>query len=240
MHSHTLFYLLLFFTLGACKTTKTSNDPGALIPEIVMQKNLCFGKCPYYTLTIYEGGLVEFDGKKFVEKFGLYNKKLSKKEYRAVKRAFKNADLWSFENTYPSNLSDLPKTQISFTQNNQTKSIIGDINRPQIVKGLDQLLVSIANSGGWTLLSVPDMKLPEGFIEDELIISVKPYTNIREWIKKYPDWNFEIIEEIGRDRNLYLLKFDAHGLQPSQVMNKLSMDDDVKVAEFNKKVKGRN
>lgn len=235
-----LIFSFSLFTIVACKTTEKSEDISELSAEMSLTKGPCFGKCPVYDLTIYKGGMAAFEGKRFVEKFGLHTKKLDKKEYRSVLQAFENADLWSMEDHYESNVSDISKTTISFTQKDNTKTITGDITRPKQLKDLEKLLVAIANSDGWTLQSIPDREYPDNFITDELMISLKDKVEVRAWMQKYADWDLELVKEIGRGRNLYLFKYDHEKFKPAQVMNTLSLDEEVKVAEFNKEVKGRN
>ena len=116
-----------------------------------MEKNPCFGTCPFYTLTIYENGIASFEGKKDVEKMGLHTKILSPKEYEGVQRAFDASNFFELKDNYPSGLSDLPKTAITYHKDGKSKTVTGDIERPAIVLGLDKILTQIAESDGWAL-----------------------------------------------------------------------------------------
>ncbi len=234
----TILFFFITFSLVfviSCKTPKETDDPSTLVREMELQKNPCFGKCPYYLMTIYKGGIVRFDGRKFVKKFGLYTKKLSKSEYKAIKKAFKKADLWSFKDSYISNIPDLPKPRLTFQQGDKVKSIIGDMNRPQVVNDLQAKMEAIAESDGWTVRSVPNPEIQDYYITDELIISLKPRHDVKEWVKKYESWNMEVVESISKSKNLWLFKFDNPDLNPAQVINLLSLDEDVMILEFNKK-----
>jgi len=227
--------VLLVFLLSSCKSPKETDDPTTLTEEMIMKTSPCFGKCPYYTMTIYKGGIIRFEGKKFVKKFGLYTKKMKKAEYKALKKAFIAANFWSLENSYNSNISDIPKTRLTFIQDGKTKSIIGDMRRPQVIKDLQKEMEAIANSEeGWTLRSVPNPPIQDFYITNELIISLKPNVDIKAWLNKYKDWKMEVKESINTRKNLWLLKFDRPDLNPAQVINLLSLDDDVMVLEFNK------
>lgn len=244
--SNTSLSILLLIALAAttfilsCKTTQeVPEDLTTLTEEIKMQKNPCFGKCPVYTLTIHKGGIATFDGRKFVEKYGIYTKVLSKKEYKKIKKAFNAANFWTLDDDYPSNISDLPKTRLSFTKDGKTKTVVGDIRRPKVVKDLDKMMAEIGNSDGWTLRSVPKMELPDYYITDELIVAVKPSISMEEWVKNFSDFDLSIVKEIGRNRNMYLLKYDESKIQPALIMNKLLMDEAITVLEFNKEVKPR-
>lgn len=146
-------FLAFFFS---CNTTQEiPSDLSTLKKEISMDKNPCFGTCPYYTLTIYENGIASFDGKKDVDKLGLHVKKLTAKEYEGVHRAFESSNFFELKDNYPSDLADLPKTVITYQKDGKSKSVTGDIARPSIVLGLDKILTQIAESDGWTLKTTP-------------------------------------------------------------------------------------
>ncbi len=232
----TLLLVFSFLILISCKSPKETDDLSTLSEEIIMKKNPCFGKCPAYILTIYKGGIASFDGKQFVKKYGLFTKKLSKSEYKSIKKAFKKADFWSFDDNYPSNIHDLPKTRLTYIHKDKSKTVTGDINRPQQVKDLEKTLVDLANSEGWTVRSVPDLDLPDYYIKDELIVGLNKNTDIKDWVQKYNAWNLQVVEAITPSRNLWLLKYDKTTIKPSQVMNDLALDENVLVLEFNKKV----
>ena len=116
-----------------------------------MDKNPCFGTCPYYTIIIYEKGYASFEGKKDVEKMGFHKKKLTKKEYEGIKHAFESNNFFELKDNYPSNVPDLPKTTITYNKGDKSKVVTGDeLSLPSIVKALDKLLSQIAMSDGWT------------------------------------------------------------------------------------------
>ena len=225
----------------SCKTPKETDDLSTLTKEMEMQKNPLFWEmCCLYVLTIYKGGIAAFDGKQYVEKYGLYTKKLSKSEYKKIKKSFQAADFWTLDDNYPSDIHDIPKVRLTFNQKGKTKTVTGDINRPEVIKNLEKEMVAIADSEGWTLRSVPDINLPDYYIQDELIISLRKEVDIKEWKKKYDSWNMIIEKNISTNRNLWLVKYNNPQLKPSQVMNILSLDEDVLVLEFNKKVEFRD
>lgn len=144
-------FIALFAITFSCNTTQDiPSDLSTLKLELQMDKNPCFGTCPYYTLKIYQGGIASFEGKRDVDKLGWHVKRLSQKEYDGVKRAFGSSNFFELENDYPSDLVDLPKTAISWYKDGNSKTVTGDdTSRPSIVLGLDKILTQIAESDGW-------------------------------------------------------------------------------------------
>lgn len=229
-----LFLLSFFFT--NCKKPSQLSDFEKLTKEIEYKTSPCFGKCPYFTMTIYKGGIVKFEGKKFVRKFGTFTKKLKKKEYKALRQAFIDANLWDLEDSYSSNIPDIPKQRISFFHNGKQKNIIGDMARPKQVLDLEKKLEAIAKSQDkWTVLEIPNPEVQDYYIKNELIVGISRNRDIKDWIKQYPDWNMEILNAVSKPRNTWLIRFEKPDFNPAQVMNWLSMDEEITVLEFNKR-----
>lgn len=236
-----LSILFLGFFIVACKSPKETDAAEQLTLEFELQKNPCYGKCPYYVMSIYKGGIVRFDGKKFVRKFGLYTKKLDKRTYKALKKSFAASNFTSFEDSYPSDIPDLPMTRVSYVKKGVNKSVVGNINRPDIVKDLEKQLEAIANDEtGWTMRSVPNPPMQDFYIKEELIISLKQGTDFKEWIKGYDSWKMKIKKQISPKRNLWLVTYDRPDLNPAQVINLLSLDEEIIVLEFNKRVESKD
>lgn len=226
--------LILALVSFSCKGPKETDDAATLTKVMELQKNPCFGKCPYYVLSIYEGRIAVFEGRAFVEKFGTHTKKLSRKTYKQLLKAFKAADFWSLQDEYESNIVDAPKIRLEFTQNDKTKNVLGDINRPQVIKDLEKMMDELANSDGWTLRKVPEIEIPKNRISDELVITLRKDITAEDWLKRYPNWGMTIKEKIVyKSRNRWLFKYDSNKVKPSQVMNQLTMDEYVIGAEFN-------
>lgn len=146
-----MFFAVLTALTFSCNTSQEITDLSQLKKEIEMKKGGCFGTCPVYTLTIYENGIASFEGMRDTEKLGLHTKKLSKKDYKGIKHAFQTSNFFTLDDNYPSNVSDLPKIAISYHQNGQSKTVTGDLGRPQIVVSLENILTQVAESEGWTL-----------------------------------------------------------------------------------------
>ena len=64
-------------------------DPTKSSPKIVYSKGPCFGKCPIYTLTIYNTGFAKFKGRKYTKMDGEFVKQLDKDTYVALIKVFR-------------------------------------------------------------------------------------------------------------------------------------------------------
>ena len=96
------------------KQNETTIDSSEKRAVIKMAKNPCFGKCPIYSMTIYTNGQIEFEGQRFTNKLGTYGKSITPLLVQGLVKELNDMDFLNMENNYPSNLPDLPKTNITY------------------------------------------------------------------------------------------------------------------------------
>lgn len=142
----TLVVLLAIFCNWQCTTDPYAYDVSTIIE---MSKTPCFGTCPEYEIKINGKGLASYEGKKFVKLEGSYTKTLSDQATNDLMKAFVDADFWSFEDEYTSDISDLPTTYIAFSHGGQSKKIKDYYNAPEALKALEKLVEDIVEEEGW-------------------------------------------------------------------------------------------
>lgn len=146
-----LLYLSILIFSFSCNTpkkvTKSQNVNDTTI--IKLQKTMCYGKCPVYTITIYGDMRAEYAGKKNVDKIGKYEKKLEKSEVDNLIKAFEDADFFEFKDEYTAKVTDMPTTYVTYTVNEKTKRIRDYFGAPEELKKLEKMVENIANSEGW-------------------------------------------------------------------------------------------
>lgn len=209
---------------------------------IGFEKTACFGKCPVYKLTVYSDGYVLYEGLRFSEKMGKWEKKLKRKEKNSLCKSFKEADLWQYEDMYESELVDLATTHMSFTYKDKTKTISGKIERPEALLALDAQMVTLAESEGWTQLTKPKnlSNHPEmDIIENEVVVELKLGVLVDEWVEQYPSYGVQVIRKLSPQRAYWLLSYDTNLIAPDAFITLLKKDEQVLQAEFNKKVDKR-
>lgn len=116
---------------------------------ITMERGACFGSCPIFKITIFCDGKAIYEGERFVEKTGKYEKKLSKQEINNLIKQFRKADFYKFNENYPSRATDFPETIISFGYKGKYKKINHTNIVPDELVALEHLVDSIAEAKGW-------------------------------------------------------------------------------------------
>ena len=235
-----LLFIASLLLLWTCKTTKEkdTSDLTQLTKVIEMYKSPCFGECPTFTLTIYEGGFASFNGRAYTDKEGVYVQQLSKEVYKTLMNTFQTANLDQYKDHYPSDLHDLPKVTIKYFSKGGSKSIMGDIERPEVIVNLEKQLDKIADAQGWVQREGPIKE--EAKISNELIVQFKPRADIPDWIEQMKRYGVGLIRELGPKTNRWLIQFDEQSINPDKMLELVKRSSGVQNAEFNKKLKMRD
>ena len=134
-------YILIFlvFLNNSCtlSSSSTNNIQKKLI--ISLDKTACFGTCPVYKIKIYNDQSAIFEGLKFVEKEGLYNLKISKKEINTILKKAKKINFEKMKDEYTEPITDLPTTYIMINE----KKIKDYYGAPKDLKKLEKIIEEI-------------------------------------------------------------------------------------------------
>ncbi|MBL4716350.1 MAG: hypothetical protein JKX95_06915 [Bacteroidia bacterium] len=74
------------------------------------------------------------------------------------------------------------------------------------------------------------------FIKNEILVKLKPDSDINDLIKEFPKYKLAIKKEIGRNQHIYLTHYDTSSIKPAEMLSKIKNVDFVVEAEFNKKI----
>lgn len=145
-----IFLFISIFIVGACKSPKkiSNSQPNEASAIAISQpKNIftlattaCYGTCPVFEISIFDNDSLVYNGQNHVKVTGQISKKLPKGTVEKLQKQFKEANFFEFKNIYEMNISDLPTTYISFTDNDQTKKIKDYAGSPNTLKQLESLL----------------------------------------------------------------------------------------------------
>ena len=88
---------LAIIIMFSCSSTKNIEELTESDIMIQLEKEGCFGKCPIYVFTMYNGGYCEFEGMDNTYKLGKHGLQLSKDKYKELKSIFKDANIFQYE-----------------------------------------------------------------------------------------------------------------------------------------------
>ena len=149
MESNPVFKVILLMTLAlqlSCASPRVGKEEDKVI---TMEKTECYGTCPVYLLEIYENGTVTLDARRFMDMEGMHFAKLSKEDLNQLIARFVEADFFAFEDSYDSEVSDLPTTYIRFRWEGKSKKIKDYVGAPDSLKQLESLIHALVGELEW-------------------------------------------------------------------------------------------
>lgn len=203
---------------------------------VEISKGPCYGRCPVFTLTIYQDGIASYQGERFTDRVGLYVKRLDKEVFANLEKEFRDANLWQYQNVYKSRIADLQSVTLTYYEEGDIKAITGKEGRPQAVLKLEQTLDRIAAGADWILKEgPPPADLPEDAIPNELVVQLNSGVNAYAWTEKYAKQGMKVLKSLSTDGYHWLISFDASIVPPKDMIELVRKDSEAVGAEFNRK-----
>lgn len=242
---NTISLLTLVFLMSC--SPKIVGDGEGVVASI--QRGPCFGKCPVYTMQVYKDGKVMYQGERFTTKMGTYTKTLGSKELKELNKLFASADFFNLQEEYPTEIPDLAKVTLYYSNGKESKKVGGKENRPPAVMQLQYAMEKIAESPDWTLVKAApgeggntderNGEAKEEIIHSEIIIEPKPGTLAR-FLQDWDSKSVYLTDRITEDGRLWLIKYSTKTYTPEAMLEMIKADDRIISAQFNKKLQTRS
>jgi len=136
---------------SATDMKQSSNSTESLF--VSMKKTPCYGRCPIYEVKIYQSGKVIYDGKRFVEREGVYSGKLSKEQMEKIAAKAREIGYFDLEDEYNSPVTDFPSTYTTVNLDGKSKTIKNRVGGPLPLKAYEKLIEEILDKIIWTKIA---------------------------------------------------------------------------------------
>jgi hypothetical protein len=128
-------------------TAKAAHDYGAAV--ITLERTVCFGRCPSYTLKIEGTGKVSYEGRDFVQVKGAQTSQIEAKAVKALVDEFFAIDYFALQDTFTEEVTDLPSTISSITVDGKRKQVYNYYGAPEKLTKLENRIDEVAGSAQW-------------------------------------------------------------------------------------------
>jgi len=138
--------------------------PASADVEIMLERSLCFGFCPVYTLHIDNNGQVLYNGGKNTHLQGQYKGQMSQEDFQQLVQAFETFNFYALVVEYQnvSNIAcgqkalafstDAPSVTVGLIVNGRLTQVAhnhGVIYAPKVLTELENLIDDLAHSNQW-------------------------------------------------------------------------------------------
>lgn len=145
-----MFLLLLTISLGIADELPAAEDGQIMIS---LDRGMCFGTCPVYTVTLYENGTVHWNGEMYVDVIGEASAEVNPDEVRNLSSYIEERGFFTFNDTYVSyDITDLPWATLTVSNGTHVKRIEhyhGDHSAPVVLYNLEDAVDVATNTSAW-------------------------------------------------------------------------------------------
>lgn len=187
---------------ASCKTVKmdTASDAKKLVE---FARSACYGNCAHYYVAVNTDGTVLYTGKRNVERMGVYQYTLTKKEYTDLYKSLEKANLYQFDEIYDGQILDGQVTRVTYHGKDGTKKIATKRQYPGSLKGIVDELDMISNKeSGWVAIDVPSDTKKEEMKDkkEEIVKDDQPTQKVFSYSQgacfgKCPAFNFDVLSD---------------------------------------------
>lgn len=122
--------------------------------KITLERTACFGRCPVYSVTLYEDGRVVYDGKNDVEVTGRQEINIGAEAFAELMQVIEDAGYFEWDDEYlRMTVTDHPYVMTSVTRGGETKAIqhyTGDGSAPLELSFVENWIDWAAGTQAWT------------------------------------------------------------------------------------------
>jgi hypothetical protein len=147
------------FRMWASTTTTTTGTTATIPYEIAltnltikMERGMCMGACPVYSLDIFGNGTVVYNGERFVNVTGKQVSSISNDKVKELVKEFYDIDYFSLNDTYDKVIkTDQPTVSTSININGTSKNVFDNLGAiaPESLRLLEYKIDEITNSSKW-------------------------------------------------------------------------------------------
>lgn len=221
-----LLIISLLSTLSCQSSAPTATDVPPRKPLIGFTQHGCRGFCPSYQLTIYQNGLVEYEGLRNVKLMGKTTIKLTAKELRRVQAAVKRTNVWKYPEQIESQVADAPTATLTgYRSDGRKHDVTGSIDRPAPLLALENLIKDVVEAHGIALREGVDPNAPTGQ-ETYVSVLLRSGVNAGNWIGRFQELRLRLVRRLGEE-NRWVVSYDPKETTESAIIKMLSGMEDV-------------
>ncbi|MFL5733935.1 MAG: DUF6438 domain-containing protein [Chloroflexia bacterium] len=117
--------------------------------RIILDRTMCYGTCPDYTLTVEADGRVTFEGRHYTKEKGTVTGTIDSAKLAELATEIKKADFFSLDSSYSSGVTDNPTYTLEVHMDGKSKRVESYATRPRRLELLMDRIDQILNSKQW-------------------------------------------------------------------------------------------
>ena len=145
--------LIAAVAFASCAPVNAPAQEGPV--EITLQRTVCYGFCPDYTVSITGDGQVRYEGRAFVDAVGVRTATIPREHVAQLLQRFDAIGFDNLRDEYRGTMTDLPTTTITLVRAGRRKVLVDyggtSVGMPREVRDLQREIDRVANTAQWVL-----------------------------------------------------------------------------------------
>lgn len=221
---------------------KNKSNPTPIQKLISLSKSSCFGKCPVYTITVYEDGLVILESNANIEKLGVFYLMLNALEFSNLNKKIHSINWSNYKTSYMRNIPDLPITTLNY-YNHQDSSyafIKSNYTLPGEIEDIQSELNQLAYKKSM-IQALKDKEVHDlNIIKNELQIDMDSTLTFQSLEELFSPYEFKMTKRISEFMNFYLFRYNSEKISPYEMVVLSRKIKGIRLVTFNKKLNPRD
>lgn len=201
-----------------------------------------YGPVPSYSLDVYNTGLLVYEGRRFTERQGRWERTIDRRSVVALLDSFERAGFADYPRAFRSEVSDAPGVDITYINPGGTQySTSYNDYAPDELRALTASLKRLASLPGYrrVLDTVPalfssdfERKQPQ-----QIIVRLVPGVDGEAWAGRYAQSaGVRFVKRVSPNGDYYLYSTDPNLLETEELLERVRADEDVVSAQENRPV----
>ena len=129
---------------------------------ITLERTVCYGTCPAYSLMIFGNGTVVYEGQRYVAVAGRHTSSIPQQEVKELVNHMHKAGYFSMQDVYPCQCGDTPTVTTSVQLGGVFKKVVDYDYLHERLQSLEDRIDETAGSAKWVECSEGEQELPDG------------------------------------------------------------------------------
>ena len=241
---------LALAALGVCLFTGC--DPAVLLgPQadradkydlrVRYSRGSCYGRCEVYALNVYENGLLVFEGKRFTDRPGTWEKSIDRRRVTSLLDSFARADFPNYPRSFRGQVADAATISVTYYDENGTmyETSFKDSEPPELSL-LSNKLHDLAHLPNYRQVSDTirgSKSRPVANTEkQEIIVQLNEGVVATAWVIAYGKQNVQVKNRISPNSPYYIITADPNIMGAEELLDFLRQDVNVVSAQLNRPV----
>lgn len=247
------YLLLILITLAVFLTSAC--DPAVILGPQASQadkydlrvryhRGSCYGRCEVYTLNVYENGLLIFEGERFTDRPGTWEKSIDRRRVTSLLDSFAKSDFANYPVSFRGQIADAATIEVTYYDEagKRYETSFKDSAPPEL-QLLSNKLHDLAHLPNYRLVSDTIVGLRHvplaNKTRQEIIVQLNEGITAENWVIAYGKQNVQIKNRISPRSPYYIITADPNIMGAEELLNFLRQDKDVVSAQLNGRINPR-